>query len=217
MKKLFAILLVCALLFAAACAKTPPETTAAPETIAADQPETTVAAQPDESAAATKADAEATTNAGENEGLGDAEPDGTTAAVPAETAPIEEPAGGWVRAAFRDDYPIGDGEYDSFDASVAENPVEIVFFTETELVGFRVLSIRITGYGDYGTEYTYENLHVQAALTPDRPLAVTLNFLGDTPNNGIAFEDPNGVTHFCSVDLSGRDGSLVISELSQLP
>ena len=216
MKKLLILLLAASLLLAA-CGKKPaePETTAVDNGTTAVDP--TTAGDPANETATPGAEAQTTAAPGETEpeettmepeGRGDA---GDT--VP--DAPVETPEDGWVQAEFRDRYPIGDGEYDSFDASVSDDPVEVVFFTETAVNAFRVLSIQISGYGDYGVEYTYENLRVQTVLLPERPLVVTLNFIGDTPNNGIAFEDPNGITHICSVELSGRDGSLVVSELSQ--
>ena len=55
-------------------------------------------------------------------------------------------------------------------------------------------------------------LHVQTALTPDRPLVTWVSFPGDLTTYGISFIDGNGYSRSYAVYTSGADGSLILEE-----
>ena len=46
------------------------------------------------------------------------------------------------------------------------------------------------------------------SLDAQQSVAVTLEFIGDMPNNGIRYTDEAGVTHHYALDISGENGDL---------
>ena len=50
------------------------------------------------------------------------------------------------------------------------------------------------------------------ALTPEEPLVVRIAFPGDIPTRGVSFTDPGGETRRFALQISGRDGGLVMEE-----
>ena len=53
---------------------------------------------------------------------------------------------------------------------------------------------------------------MQDELTLENPAAVEMLFVGDMPEWAISYTDADGTTRFFIVELSGRDGSIVMSE-----
>ena len=66
---------------------------------------------------------------------------------------------------------------------------------------------------DEPARFTAQDRYTLDELTPERPLAAKLTFAGDIPNNGVAFLDSAGTEHVYAVELSGKDGSLVLWEI----
>lgn len=118
-----------------------------------------------------------------------------------------------VRAAPFEDVS-GLVSYDEFVASESEFRTKVVFSTDSAVKDFKFLSIMMEGWDEEASRpvFAVEELHHQAELTPDRPLVVTLVFIGDIPNNGISWVDEEGVTRRFSVGLSGYDGSIEMGE-----
>lgn len=149
-----------------------------------------------------------------------AEPPSTEPVNTAETLPTEEASVADstavipVKAQYLED--VSDlGEHDEFNVNDDEQTVKVVFTADTTVTDFRVLSISMQDYDDEGNfAFAVEEMYTQPELTPDRPLEAGLVFLGDIPNNGIAFTDPDGNTKYYAVDMSGRDGSLFLWEIS---
>ena len=104
--------------------------------------------------------------------------------------------------------------YDEFVASESEFCTKVVFSTDSAVKDFKFLSIIMEGWDEEASRpvFAVEELHHQVELTPDRPLVVTLVFIGDIPNNGISWVDEEGVTRRFSVGLSGYDGSIEMGE-----
>ena len=67
-------------------------------------------------------------------------------------------------------------------------------------------------WGDMGTDgmsaCKVESAQVCDRLEPGEELTVAIEFVGEMPNNGIAFTDEEGVTHRFALDISGEDGGL---------
>lgn len=149
-----------------------------------------------------------------------AEPPSTEPVNTAETLPTEEASVADsmavipVKAQYLED--VSDlGEHDEFNINDDEQTVKVVFTADTTVTDFRVLSISMQDYDDEGNfAFAVEEMYTQPELTPARPLEAGLVFLGDIPNNGIAFTDPDGNTKYYAVDMSGRDGSLFLWEIS---
>ena len=53
------------------------------------------------------------------------------------------------------------------------------------------------------------------SLDAGQSVTVTLEFIGDMPDNGIIFTDEEGVTHAYALDISGEDGSLYFWDLEE--
>ena len=49
------------------------------------------------------------------------------------------------------------------------------------------------------------------AITPGRPFVVALAFPGDIPNTALIYTDPDGAVHSCTISMSGKDGSLLLT------
>ena len=119
-----------------------------------------------------------------------------------------------VKVQFVEDYGAIGG-HDEFNLNDDEMTVKVVFSTESTVTDFRVLSISMQDYDD-SDNFTFaaEELFTLAELTPERPLEAGLQFIGTIPNNGISFVDPDGNTKYYAVDMSGRDGSLFLWEIT---
>ena len=89
-----------------------------------------------------------------------------------------------------------DGEYVTL---MADEPVTKVALLALELV-------------DAETFFDTTVLYEQDELVPDDPLVVKIAFPGDIPGYGIRFTDGDGRVRQFAIGMSGRDGSLVLSE-----
>ena len=107
---------------------------------------------------------------------------------------------------------------DVFVAAPGEPNVDLVFAARERVTGFRVLGIFLESVSEDGrARFTAKTLHTLPALEPQRPLRVIMQFLGSIPNNGIAYEDADGVTRTFSVEESGMDGSLQLTPITVVP
>lgn len=123
-----------------------------------------------------------------------------------------------VKAQYLEDVPEL-GEHDTFSrtngAEVSESAVKVVFTAESAVRDFKLLSIAMQDSEENGNfAFSAEELYSQPELTPERPLEAGLVFLGDIPNNGISFTDADGNVKYYAVDMSGRDGSLILWEIT---
>ena len=91
----------------------------------------------------------------------------------------------------------------------------IVFRTETPVTDFTVLSLFIKTFDADGVpEYLVTERYHLDELTPEHPFLASLVFNGDLPNNGISYVDHEGKERWFSVELSGKDGSLFLNEMT---
>lgn len=97
-----------------------------------------------------------------------------------------------------------------FVADGGEYAVQLVCAASGPVTDFRVLSLVMTDFRDDGPVFAETELYRQETLTPDCPLAVTLTFAGDLPNNGISYVDDTGETLRFALSMSGEDGSLLL-------
>lgn len=120
-----------------------------------------------------------------------------------------------VKAHYLEDVPEL-AEHDEFNVTEDSSVVKVVFTADSAVTDFRVLSIAMQDYDDSSGKTTFaaEEMYSQSELTPERPLEAGLVFLGDIPNNGISFTGADGVVKYYAVDMSGRDGSLFLWEIS---
>ncbi len=93
---------------------------------------------------------------------------------------------------------------------VIDEPAAITL-TALEPVTFQLLAIEwedMTADGKPG--YTVTTTSDPETLDAGESMDVELEFIGEMPNNGIAYFDANGVPHLCALDMSGEDGSLYL-------
>lgn len=141
------------------------------------------------------------------------EPASTDPFVPTEETvePVERP-----ETTVQVDYDTIDheeGALDEFNVTDDESCVHVLFTASEPVTDFKVLYLTCEDIDDNGSiTFSFEELYSQPELTPERPLAAGMVFLGEIPNNGISYVDPDGVTRRFAVDMSGRDGSLFLWE-----
>lgn len=114
----------------------------------------------------------------------------------------------WAKDALRDGMV-----FDGFVADVSEHQVTILLSSESDLKDFTFLSLTPEQVDDAGkVSFSTKELYYVEKLTPERPLLVTMTFFGDLPSYGISYVDQEGKTKHFSIDLSGKDGSLQLTE-----
>lgn len=89
----------------------------------------------------------------------------------------------------------------------------MVFLPRKNVTDFQVLSLSFADMDEYGyLTFEAEVIHMQEELTPENPAMVEMLFVGDMPEYAISYTDEDGITRFFTVELSGRDGSIVMQE-----
>jgi len=102
--------------------------------------------------------------------------------------------------------------YEVFAAGSSEPRVGVIFAPKEDIRNFEVLALTFKDANDNGIFFDEKTLYKTELLSAGKPLVVKFTFFGSIPNNGIAFEDRNGVRHKYTVSESGEDGSLVLNE-----
>lgn len=143
------------------------------------------------------------------------EPELTAEPVPTVGSTVEESAEDLpVKAQYIWEVPEL-GVHDEYGLNDNALTVEVVFTAESTVTDFKLLSISMQDYDDAGNfAFAAEEVYSQPELTPERPLVAGMEFLGDIPNNGISFTDADGNVKYYAVDMSGRDSSLFLLEIS---
>lgn len=104
----------------------------------------------------------------------------------------------------------------TFDEYVADDDseylVKLVFTAHTTVKDFRFLAIQAEEAAEAaGFHLKVDSvLYSQDELSPDKPLVVGMVFVGTFPTRGISFVDENGTTRYYAVNMSGKDGSIVL-------
>lgn len=100
-------------------------------------------------------------------------------------------------------------EYIAEGAEGSEFQVKVLFIAKDTVKNFKVLSINAAA--EEGVKVEGE-LYTQEEMTPERPFVLGMVFAGDVPNMGISYEDAEGNTHCYSINMSGKDSSLLLVE-----
>ncbi|MGN0980553.1 MAG: hypothetical protein ACI4PT_09510 [Candidatus Avoscillospira sp.] len=105
------------------------------------------------------------------------------------------------------------GDYDWIDLSTGEPVSTILFLADSTVTDFQISSLFLESVDDYGNlDFSVTPLYTQDVLTPDWALAVDLTFYGDLPSYGISYVDANRQLWRFYIEISGYDGSLVLTE-----
>lgn len=103
-------------------------------------------------------------------------------------------------------------DYIEFVADV-EYAAPVLITTERTVTDFELVYLTIREVYEDGTvSYDADPVYSLESLTPERPLVAYLSFPGDFSTYGISFVDTDGTTHRLTVQVSGKDGSLLVQE-----
>ncbi len=106
-------------------------------------------------------------------------------------------------------------EFYEFSASDSEYRLTTVIAANSAVSDFKVykLTWKDSGANMLVPELSAEPLYTLEKLTPDKPLKLTIVFMGDMPEYAITFKDKNGEDKSYALEQSGMDGSILLSEL----
>lgn len=113
-----------------------------------------------------------------------------------------------------DDVYLEPNGYDVFTADENAEQRQVVFIAISKVSDFRVLSLSFEGVSENGSmvQFATSKLYGQEELKPERPLMVGMSCESSIPCYGISYVDENGVTRRFAIEVSGMDGSVLLSE-----
>lgn len=127
-----------------------------------------------------------------------------------EAISMEEPS---VCAQWIDDVYLEPNGYDVFTADDNAEQRQVVFIAISKVSDFKVLSLSFEGVSENGSmvQFATTELYGQSVLAPERPLMVGMSCDSTIPCYGISYVDENGVTRNFAIEVSGMDGSVLLS------
>jgi hypothetical protein len=118
-----------------------------------------------------------------------------------------------VAARWAEEALSGYSAYDEFIADTTEPQVMILFSAEGTVRDFKVLKLNFEDVDESGrVMFSAIELYTQDRLIPERPLVLGMTFFGSIPHYGISYVDESGTTRNYAVEMSGKDGSLLMVE-----
>lgn len=118
-----------------------------------------------------------------------------------------EPA---VQAHWAEDVLAGLSDYHEVSVSTAEPLARVLLSCEYAVKDFKVLGIEASMSSSLS--FFTEELYALDELTPDRPLLLNMTFYGLLPYYGVSYVDDSGETISYSINMSGKDGSVILTE-----
>ena len=104
-------------------------------------------------------------------------------------------------------------DYEEFIADESGQQESVVFTTNVDVSNFMVTALTLEDVSEDGKiTFSVEDLYVLDTLTPERPLVAAIPFFGAIPTYGISYEDNDGTVRNFTVEVSGKDGSLILQE-----
>lgn len=144
---------------------------------------------------------------------------GTTDLKPEVDSETSQPTGNQrdtencVHVQWAEDVLTDLSDYERFRLGLDEEQPLIYFSTEQTIEEFKELSLTFESVDDDGNvKFAVEETYNHGTMTPETPLLTRMEFIGTIPNNGISYVDSNGKTRYFAVEVSGYDGSLLLSE-----
>lgn len=107
-----------------------------------------------------------------------------------------------------------EGDYDYFQADEGEWQVKLAFTARETVKDLQYVELNLDFYDQAGELRcgVGEIFYTQEELTPQRPLVVGMVFYGDVANRGLTYVDGQGQFHCVSINMSGKDGSILLVE-----
>ena len=118
-----------------------------------------------------------------------------------------EPA---VQARWAEDVLVGLSDYHEVSVSTAEPLARVLLSCEYAVKDFKVLGIEASMSSSLS--FFTEELYALDELSPDRPLLLNMTFYGLLPYYGVSYVDDSGETISYSINMSGKDGSVILTE-----
>ena len=118
-----------------------------------------------------------------------------------------EPA---VQAHWAEDVLVGLSDYHKVSVSTAEPLARVLLSCEYAVKDFKVLGIEASMSSSLS--FFTEELYALDELSPDRPLLLNMTFYGLLPYYGVSYVDDSGETISYSINMSGKDGSVILTE-----
>ena len=119
-----------------------------------------------------------------------------------------EPA---VQAHWAEDVLAGLSDYHEVSVSTAEPLARVLLSCEYAVKDFKVLGIEASPMSN-SLSFSTEELYALDELSPDRPLLLNMTFYGLLPYYGVSYVDDSGETISYSINMSGKDGSVILTE-----
>ena len=119
-----------------------------------------------------------------------------------------EPA---VQAHWAEDVLVGLSDYHEVSVSTAEPLARVLLSCEYAVKDFKVLGIEASPMSN-SLSFSTEELYALDELSPDRPLLLNMTFYGLLPYYGVSYVDDSGETISYSINMSGEDGSVILTE-----
>lgn len=118
-----------------------------------------------------------------------------------------------VCAQWIEDTYLEPNGYDVFTADDLTEQRQVVFIAIFEVEDFKVLALEYEDVdADGNVKFATETLYSQDELRPQRPLMVGMSCDSTIPCYGISYVDENGVERKFAIEVSGMDGSILLSE-----
>lgn len=118
-----------------------------------------------------------------------------------------EPA---VQAHWAEDVLVGLSDYHEVSVSTAEPLARVLLSCEYAVKDFKVLGIEASMSSSLS--FFTEELYALDELSPDRPLLLNMTFYGLLPCYGVSYVNGSGETISYSINMSGKDGSVILTE-----
>ena len=118
-----------------------------------------------------------------------------------------EPA---IQAHWAEDVLVGLSDYHEVSVSTAEPLARVLLSCEYAVKDFKVLGIEASMSSSLS--FFTEELYALDELSPDRPLLLNMTFYGLLPYYGVSYVDDSGETISYSINMSGKDGSVILTE-----
>ena len=119
-----------------------------------------------------------------------------------------EPA---VQVHWAEDVLDGISDYHEVSVSTAEPLARVLLSCEYAVKDFKVLGIEASPMSS-SLSFSTEELYALDELSPERPLLLNMTFYGLLPSYGVSYVDDSGETLYYSINMSGKDGSVILTE-----
>jgi len=98
-------------------------------------------------------------------------------------------------------------------ADDGEYAAKILLTTDTPLESFHFFRLIQEEMNEDGPVFSTEELYELEKFEPDKPLLVNMTFGEIFPTYGFTFKNADGIFKTYGINLSGEDGSVILSEV----